>query len=83
MYRSSEQMYPIVEEYIQGGRSKEALCKANGFSIHVFQYWLKKYQDTKTEIVDNFSALEITQSESLGHINIHLPNGARIEIPMR
>ena len=82
MYRSSEQMYPIVEDYIEGRKSKEELCELNGFSIHVFQYWLKKYREDKTEAVDNFSALEISKSQDSGMINIHLPNGTRIEIPM-
>ena len=82
MYRRSDQMYPIVEEYINGKSSKEELCKTHGLSIHVLQYWLKKYRDSHIDAVDNFSALEVTSSKEMGMISIHLPNGTRIEIPM-
>ena len=83
MYRSSDQMYPIVEEYLGGKKTKQSICAVQNLSPQVFSYWIKKYQSKKVEAPEVFSALSISPSVEEGQmIIIQLPNGTRIEIPM-
>ncbi len=76
-------MYPIVEEYLSGKKTKQSICEAQNLSPQVFSYWIKKYQSININPQEVFSALSITSSVDDGQmILIHLPNGTRIEIPM-
>ncbi len=84
MYRSSEQMYPVVRTYLDGIKTKSDICNENEISLHVFQYWLKKYQSTEEEgELEGFATLQIEQRTQGGNISIYLPNGTRIEIPIQ
>ena len=83
MYRRPEQMYPIIESYVRGEKSKQELCSANDLSIHVFQYWLGKYNRSSQKSPDQESFVPIeVNGEVSRSIRIKLSNGTEIEIPM-
>ena len=81
-------MYPIVESYLSGIKTQQEVCKDNELSIHVFQYWLRKYREERSKPegeVSGFSSLEIAPASpsSTSTMVIHLPSGVRVEIPMQ
>jgi len=84
MYRTSEQMYPIIERYVNGEESKQSLCSENNLSIHVFQYWLSKYNRAPRSKAHqpNFVPIQIDKINTGQCIRIKLSNGTEIEIPM-
>jgi transposase-like protein len=83
MYRSSAQMYPVVQAYLTGIKTKNDICNENEIPLHVFQYWLKKYQSTDEDELEGFATLQVEQTAQGGNISIYLPNGTRIEIPLQ
>ncbi len=85
MYRKSEQMYPIIKNYLEGNISQSSICDSAGISVPVLQYWLKKYRSEHSlETESGFAELEVetTVKVTTSSLTIYLPSGARVEIPL-
>ena len=42
--RTSAEMFPLVEQYLQGGQSPQACCAEHGLSACQLDYWRRKYR---------------------------------------
>lgn len=86
-FKTSEEMYPLIERYFESGQSQAQFCKAQNLKAHLFVYWLQKYKTDKpvSENLDlGFSKLNIidvpTNSDKV--IIIRCGNGTTVEIPL-
>lgn len=43
-YRTPEEMYPVIEDYLASGQTQRAFCEEVDLSLQVFTYWLAKYR---------------------------------------
>ena len=52
--RTSEEMFPIVEAYLDRDETKRAFCARHDIPESVLTYWLKKYQrqEAKADFVE-------------------------------
>ena len=41
--RTAEEMFPLVEQYLQSGQTRKAFCAAHGISASQLHYWQGKY----------------------------------------
>ena len=74
-----QEMFKIVEEYLQSGQTQKKFCEQRSLSIFQFKYWLQKYR--KKESGDNpFIRLQPSNANSLGSYRIDLPNGIIIHL---
>lgn len=85
--KSSEEMYPLVESYLESGQSQAQFCKEQGLKPHLLIYWLQKYradkkQSTTPEV--GFAKLNIidvpVNNDKI--IIIRCGNGTTVEIPL-
>lgn len=58
--RTTEQMYPLVEHYLQGQKTQKAFCAEYGLSTSVLNYWLAKYRRQRTATPQRGAFVEIT-----------------------
>jgi len=42
--RQAEEMFPIIERYLECGLTQEEFCQQKNMPLYVFHYWLKKYK---------------------------------------
>ena len=42
--RQADEMFPIIERYLECGLTQEEFCQQKNMPLHVFHYWLKKYK---------------------------------------
>ncbi len=85
MYRKSLEMYPIVENYLEGKQSQKSICDSASISVPVFQYWLKKYRAEHSQDEENgFVEVEVQTNLKIptSSLTIYLPSGTRVEIPL-
>jgi transposase len=65
---SKENIFPVIEAWQEGGQSQAKFCKENKLSISTFQYWLKKYRETRSETQSQTKLEEQRKSESFSII---------------
>lgn len=46
--RNPEEMFPVIEAYLEDGNTQKAFCAEKGLSISVFGYWLRRYRRERT-----------------------------------
>jgi len=75
-------MYPVVEFYLSGELSQKEFCQQNDLTLSVFNYWLKRYRKDKINNSENtFASIEIDHCSS-SVIELTLPNGVHLKIPL-
>ena len=81
--RTSDQMYPIIKEYLSTQSSQRVFCKENHIEIHALRYWLKKYrEELESGKHSHFSTIEIEVPTTQRHILIRTKAGVEIQIPV-
>ncbi len=74
--RTSKEMFPLVEAYLDRQETKQAFCARHDIPGSVLTYWLKKYQQKETA-----GFVEITppaRSEAPAFMEILYRNGTRL-----
>ncbi len=86
-FKSSQEMYPLIESYLESGQSQAQFCKEQGLKPHLLIYWLQKYRTDKQQRAGSetgFAKLNIidvpTNSDKV--IIIRCGNGTTVEIPL-
>ena len=75
--RTSETMYPLVEDYLSSGLSQEQYCDTQPFTASTFGYWVRKYKQENQESASaGFIALNPTVPS--GQAEMIYPNGIRV-----
>jgi hypothetical protein len=54
----------LIESWQESNQSQVKFCKGNKLSISTFQYWLKKYKESRSEIKTQKKANEQRKDES-------------------
>ncbi len=86
-FKTSDEMYPLIESYLESGQSQLQFCKEQTLKPHLLNYWLQRYRADKQESQSpaaGFSKLNIIDApanvEKL--IIIRCSNGTTVEIPL-
>ena len=75
--RTSETMYPLVEDYLSSGLSQEQFCDNQPVTVSTFGYWVRKYkQENQESAPAGFIALNPTVPS--GQAEVFYPNGVRV-----
>lgn len=79
--KSADEMFPLVEQYLDGDLSRKAFCDKHGLSLAVLNYWIARYRREKTRQPGAFQ--EITPAPSSldqALIEIIYPHGVRLRL---
>lgn len=77
--RTSEEMYCLVDEYLQSGLSQKAFCKQVGISASTFGYWFRK-KKTNDGPAPGFIKIDTSCKLAGGDsFEIIYPNGVRLK----
>lgn len=75
-------MYPIIEQYLSSGLSQDKFCFENDLKKYVFSYWLSRYRkQNMQEEQRTFEPVHV-EKDLRQNIEIHLPNGITLNIPI-
>lgn len=77
--RTSEEMFPLVEAYLDRTETKQAFCARHDVPESVLTYWLKKYQRYQRQETAGF--VEITPpgpSEAPAFMEVVYRGGTRL-----
>lgn len=78
--RSAGEMYGVVAGWSQSGQSQQAYCAAQGLSMAVFQYWLRRWRESQDEgVVGEF--VEVRPQTSVQGLIVEYPNGIKVHLP--
>jgi len=83
--RSSETMFPIVQQYLSRHCSQEAFITKHQIHKAVLQYWVTKYRKSlqKPEST-SFIEIQVDETGSKNRfIHIQCPNGLTMDIPIQ
>lgn len=76
--KEAEEMYPIVEEYLEGNEPVDAICRRYSLSTSMFYYWHRKYNRAhKLSSESKFVSLDFSASGSFRY-ELELPNGVKL-----
>jgi transposase-like protein len=81
--RTTEQMFPLVEHYLQGHQTQKAFCAEHGLSTSVLNYWLAKYRRERTPAAapERGAFVEITGSAGQQALmEVVYPHGVRVRL---
>lgn len=79
--RTAQEMFPIVEAYLQRDRTKKVFCSEHDISESVLSYWVTKYRRERGPEASSF--LEITPSTAPGEhaaMEVVYPHGVRLRL---
>lgn len=79
--RTSEEMFPLIEAYLDGGQSKKSFAALHAVPESVLGYWITKYRRDKLAGASSF--LEITPSGAPGEralMEVVYPHGVRVRL---
>ena len=79
--RTSLEMFPLIEAYLDGGQSKKSFAALNDVPESVLGYWITKYRREKLSEASSF--LEITPSAAPGEhvlMEVVYPHGVRVRL---
>ncbi len=80
-FRTSAEMYPLIEAYLERDQTKKAFCAAHGISETVLGYWLSKYRRERTPEAGAFVEI-IPPVAAADHAVMELvyPHGVRLRL---
>ncbi len=77
--KTSEEMYPLIGEYLRGTISLGKLCATNKLSKGQFYYWYRKYQSEKAPTNKRkFVRLSAPNNTQRYSLEITIPSGITI-----
>lgn len=79
--RTSEEMFPIVEDWLQSGLTQKAYSQQHQLPAHVLPYWVGRYRKTQSSNVpehSSFIRLTAPAAPSIQGMEIQLPSGVVI-----
>ena len=79
--RTSEEMFPVVEDWLQSGLTQKAYSQQHQLPSHVLPYWVGKYRKTQsadTQEYSPFIRLTAPTTPSIQGMEIQLPTGVVI-----
>jgi transposase-like protein len=74
----SEQMYKIVEDYQNSGKTQKEYSQVVGIGKSKLNYWVRKWQARQTQPANGFMKIE-TCSAVEESIEITYPNGVKLK----
>ena len=74
----SEQMFKIVEDFQNSGKTQKEYSQASGIGKSKLNYWVRKWQSLQTQAVSGFVKIE-TGSDREGGFEITYPNGVKLK----
>ena len=79
--RTTQQMYPLVERYLQANKTQKAFCREHGLSTSVLCYWLAKYRRQLSQRPSAFVEIapDPTPTEGL-LLEVLSPQGLRLRL---
>lgn len=75
---SPEEMFKLIEDYQNSGKSQKEFCGEAGIKPSTFSYWVRKKRLKETS-ENGFIKID-TSSASLENLEICYPNGVKIKI---
>lgn len=73
----SEQMYKIVEDCQNSGKTQEEYSQIAGIGKSKLNYWVRKWQSLQTQPVNGFVKIETSTTSEEG-FEITYPNGVKL-----
>ena len=53
--RTSKEMFPVVEEWLQSGLSQKAYSQRHDLPLHILPYWAGRYRKAQQGSIDQAS----------------------------
>lgn len=78
--RTSEEMFPIVEDWLQSGLTQKEYSKRHQLPIHILPYWVGRYRQIRSSShSQTASFIQVsTAAASVHGMEIALPTGVVI-----
>ena len=79
--RTSEEMFPVIERFLESGQTQKTFCAECGLPLSVFFYWLTKYRRQLTGASGSF--IEIRPDPvpaEMAHVEVLYANGTRVRL---
>ena len=83
--RTSEEMFPVVEDWLQSGLTQKAYSQRHDLPLHILPYWAGRYRKVQQAPIDQsaqFSSghfIPVTSDKNMhGGMEIVLPTGVAI-----
>ena len=70
----------IISQHANSGISVADFCQQHQIAEHTFYYWRKKFSDKPATTLHPILLQETTPNQTAS-VNVHFPNGLRIELP--
>jgi len=80
--RKAENMFPLIEQYLDSGQKQDDFCQAHDLPKSVFAYWLARYRAAADSSTEGF--VEVVPPErgtATAGIELEYPNGLKIRLP--
>jgi transposase-like protein len=74
----SEQMYKIVEDYQNSGKTQKEYSQVVGIGKSKLNYWVRKWQSLQSQPVNGFVKIEAGFAREEG-VEITYPNGVKLK----
>ena len=76
--RTAEEMFPLVEYYLQGRQSLQAFCVEHAISASQFYYWRRKYRQKPQG--EGFIEVGLPAAGERAVMEIVYPGGVRLRL---
>jgi len=78
--RTSEEMFPVVEDWLQSGLTQKEYSKRHQLAAHILPYWVSRYRQTHANTQpQSASFIQVsTAAASVQGMEVALPTGVVI-----
>jgi hypothetical protein len=83
--RTSEEMFPVVEDWLQSGLTQKAYSQRHDFPLHILPYWASRYRKAQQAPIDQHAQsssghfIPVSTGNTMnGGMEIVLPTGVVI-----
>lgn len=86
LYRTPEEMYPLVEQWLESAENQSDFRERHQLSKSVFSYWLKKYRSEQIGELPagGFVALSVRSGAAqAADLEVAFPNGVVVRVGAR
>ena len=80
-YRTPQEMFPVIESYLESGLGRQAFCHSWGLSQAVLGYWLRKYRQKNQLEPSGFVSLRVEPEVSSVGLELVFPDGLLLRFP--
>ena len=78
--RTAQEMYPLVERYLQGHLTQKAFCREHGISTSRLNYWLTKYRKEATQKSEAFIEILPGARQEQALLEVVYPQSVRLRL---